>query len=239
VTVNRLWKHFFNIGLVEPADDFRVTNPPSNPELLDALAKDFVEHGFDLRQVMRSIMNSNAYQRSAEPNDSNRGDKINYSHYYLRRLMVESLLDGMAQVTGVQEKFAGHPLGTRAIEVHQAYLSEPNYAMQVFGRPDREKICDRDQQPSLVQVFHLISGDTIQRKITAPDSRLKQWLVEKDLTDEALIERIYLASLTREPSPQERTRILSLLGAAGANRESIYQDLLWGIFNSKEFLYNH
>ena len=239
VTVNRLWKHFFNIGLVEPADDFRVTNPPSNPELLDALAKDFVEHGFDLRQVMRSIMNSNAYQRSAEPNDSNRGDKINYSHYYLRRLMVESLLDGMAQVTGVQEKFAGHPLGTRAIEVHQAYLSEPNYALQVFGRPDREKICDRDQQPSLVQVLHLISGDTIQRKITAPDSRLKQWLMEKDLTDQALIERIYLASLTREPSPQERTRLLSLLGAAGANRESIYQDLLWGIFNSKEFLYNH
>jgi hypothetical protein len=239
VTVNRVWKHFFDVGLVEPVDDFRVTNPPSNPKLLDALAKDFVQHGFDLRAVMRSIMNSRVYQLSAQPTPSNRDDRINYSHYYMRRLMAESLLDGMAQVTGVQEKYAGHPLGTRAIEVHQAYLAEPNYALQVFGRPDREKICDRDQQPSLVQVLHLISGDTIQRKITAPDSRLKQWLAENDLTDNALIDRIYMASLTRTPSLPERTRMLGLLEAPGANRENLYQDLLWAVFNSKEFLYNH
>jgi hypothetical protein len=239
VTVNRVWKHFFGRGMVEPVDDFRVTNPPSNPALMEALANDFVEHGFDLRQLMRRIMLSNAYQRSAEPNDSNRDDKINYSHYYLRRLSVESLLDGMAQVTGVPEKYAGHPLGTRAIQVHQAYLAEPNYAMQTFGRPDREKICERDHQPSLVQVLHLISGDTIQRKVTAPNSLLKQWLVEKDLKDESLIDRLFLASLTRDPSPEERSQILKRLASPGANRESVYQDLLWSLFNSKEFLYNH
>jgi hypothetical protein len=218
---------------------FRVRIPTSNPKLLDAQAKDFSYHGFDLRRTMRLILNSNAYQRSAEPNPSNRDDKINYSHYYLRRLMVESLLDAMAQVTGVPEKFAGHPLGTRAIEVHQAYLAEPNYAMQVFGRPDREKICERDHQPSLVQVLHLIGGDTIQRKITAPDSRLKDWLADKSLNDERLIDRIFLASLTRPPTDRERSRLLELLNAPGANREAVYQDVLWGIFNSKEFLYNH
>jgi hypothetical protein len=239
VTVNRIWKQFFDRGLVEPVDDFRVTNPPSNPALLDALSADFAAHSFDLRRTMRAILNSNAYQRSGEPNAGNRDDKLNYAHYYLRRLMVESLLDGMAQVTGVPEKFAGLPLGTKAIEVHQAYLAEPNYDMQIFGRPDREKICERDHQPSLVQVLHLISGDTIQRKITDPNSRLRQWLADKSLTDDVVINRIFLASLTRPPTEKERDQIFKLLRETSAGRESVYQDLLWSIFNSKEFLYNH
>jgi hypothetical protein len=239
VTVNRIWKHFFNRGLVEPVDDFRVTNPPSNPALLDALAADFVEYGFDLRRVMRQILNSNAYQRSAAPNGSNRDDKINYSHYYMRRLMVESILDSMTQVTGVPEKYAGHPLGTRAIQVHQAELAQPNYDMLTFGRPDREKICERDHQPSLVQVLHLISGDTIQRQISAPDSRLKIWLKEGGLTEDALIDRIFFTSLARSASLDERSRVFDLVRKPGADREAIYQDLLWGIFSSKEFMYNH
>src|SRR5216683_3226775 len=158
--VNRIVKYYLGQGLVEPVDDFRVTNPPTNQALLDALAKDFVENGYSLRHTSRLILNSRVYQLSSEPNDTNRGDPINYSRYYVKRLMAEQLSDALSQVTGVPEKYRGYMLGTRAMSIPQG---APSYFLQTFGRMKaREVICERESSPDVAQAMHLISGQTIQ-----------------------------------------------------------------------------
>jgi Protein of unknown function (DUF1553)/Protein of unknown function (DUF1549)/Bacterial Ig-like domain (group 2) len=224
---NRIWKHYLGRGLVEEVDDFRVTNPPTNPALLDALAADLSSHGYDLRHLIRSILNSRTYQLSAEPNDSNRGDTLNYSRYSLRRMMAEQMLDTIAQVTGIPEKYKGYPPGTRAMQV---YVGTPNYMLSTFGRLNREIICERDQQPDIVQTLHLISGDTIHKK-------LAQWNADAALNDDQQLNRIFLSSLARYPDAAERERVLGDLKTR--ERGQVFQDLLWAILNSKEFLYNH
>lgn len=225
--VNRVWKHYFGRGFVEEVDDFRVTNPPSHPALLDALAKDFVAHKFDLRYLMRTILNSRAYQLSAEPNDSNRADTINFSRFPIRRLVAETLLDTMSQVTGAPEKFPGYPAGTRAMQV---YAGGGGYMLSSFGRLSRDIICERDAQPDMAQTMHLISGSTLQGKLSKAQLDLA-------LTDDQLLEQIYLRSLVRLPSPAERAAVLGLVKTG--DRRKAYQDLLWAILNSKEFLYQH
>ena len=227
--VNRLWKHYLGRGLVEEVDDFRVTNPPTNPALLDAMAKDLSGHGYDLRRLIGAILNSRTYQLSAEPTESNRSDTLNYSHYFMRRLMAEEMLDSISQVTGAPEKFKGFPPGTRAMEVYSAQPGG-NYMLSTFGRPNRETICERDSTPDIVQTLHLISGDTINQKIS-------QWKPDPALNDEQQIDRIYLGSLTRHPSPEERTRLNTELKTR--ERRAVFQDLLWAVLNSKEFNYNH
>jgi hypothetical protein len=225
--VNRVWKHFMGRGFVEEVDDFRVTNPPSHPALLDALAKDFIDHKFDLRHLMRTILNSRAYQLSAEPNDSNRGDTRNYSHFQMRRLIAEVMLDAMSQATGAQEKFAGYPPETRATQV---YGGGGGYMLASFGRLNRDIICERDSQPDMAQTMHLISGNTVQKKIAAAK-------IDLALSDDELIERIYRSSLVRGPSEEERAAIRDQI--AKGDRKAVYQDLLWAILNSKEFMYQH
>jgi uncharacterized protein DUF1553 len=235
--VNRVWKHYMGRGLVEEVDDFRVTNPPSNPALLDAMANDLSSHGYDLRRLIRSILNSRAYQLSAEPTEGNRGDAINYSHYIMRRLIAEEMLDLISQVTGVPEHFKGYPPETRAMQV---YGSATSYMLSTFGRLNRDIICERDQQPDIVQTLHLISGDTIQKKIVSPKSNLEKWLQDASLPDDRIIDRIFLISLTRYPDEAERARIRQTLGDGSADsRRKAYQDVLWAILNSKAFLYNH
>jgi hypothetical protein len=232
--VNRIWKHYLNRGLVEEVDDFRVTNPPTNPALLDAMAKDLSNHGYDLRRLIRAILNSRTYQLTAEPNESNRGDSLNYSHYYMRRMIAEEMLDTISQVTGVPEKYKGYPPETRAMQVYAA--GSPSYMLGAFGRLNRDVICERNQQPDIVQTLHLISGDTIQKKLV-------KWKPDPSLSDEQMVDRIFLSSLTRQPTPEEKARALQGVpdpaNIQNPTSNIRFQDLLWSILNSKEFLYNH
>lgn len=230
--VNRVWKHFLGRGLVEEVDDFRVTNPPTNPALLDAMAADFAGHGCDFRRLVRQILNSRTYQLSSAPNESNKNDAANYSRYFMRRLMAEAMVDAVSEITGVPEKFAGYPPGTRAMQVS----SGSSYMLSTFGRLNRDIICERDQQPDMVQTMHLISGDTLHRKIVAPNSIAEQWLKDSSLTDEQILDKLWLRSLARLPRPDEKQKMLS---AMAAGRKAALQDALWAILNSKEFLYNH
>jgi hypothetical protein len=232
--VNRVWKHYMGRGLVEEVDDFRVTNPPTNPALLDALAADFTRSKFDFRRLIRSILLSRAYQLSALPNPSNRTDTINYSRFALRRLMAETLSDAISQVTAVPTRFPGYPPGTRALQV---YSGAGSYMLSAFGRLNRDIICERDTQPDIAQTMHLISGDTIQKKLTAPGNIVDQWTSGPPQSPESLAESLFLRSLSRFPTPAEKAALLSSL--AGPDRKAALQDALWAILNSKEFLYNH
>lgn len=236
--VNRMLKHYLGRGLVEPVDDFRVTNPASNQALLDALAKDFVEHGFRLKRLARLILTSRTYQLSSEPNETNSGDQINYSHYYVRRLMAEHLADSITQVTGVAEKYPGYMLGTRAMEIPQG---APSYFLATFGRMKaREVICDRDSQPDMAQAMHLISGETLVRQTTAKNGNLDKWLADPSLRDEDVVRRMFLAALTREPNSRElAVALVPLVAKTAESRRQAFEDVLWAIFNSKEFLFNH
>lgn len=229
--VNRVWKHYMGRGLVEEVDDFRVTNPPTNPALLDALAGDFAKSGWDVRRLIRNILNSRVYQLSAEPNDTNRQDSINYSRYVPRRLPAEAMTDAIAQATGVPDKFPGYPPGTRAMQVY----SGSSYMLSTFGRLNRDILCERDTQPDIVQTMHLISGDTIQKKLIAPDNRIDQLLALPD--DGQIVESLFLSTLSRFPADRERAAVAAALRTG--DRKAALQDALWAILNTKEFLYNH
>ena len=164
---NRLWAHFMSRGLVEPVDDLHVTNPPTNPELLDALALDFIKHKFDVKQLIRSIMTSIAYQLSSEPHVGNLHDKQNYARAYPRRLLAEVMLDAISNVTGVPENFAGLPKGTRAIQLPDE--SVRSYFLDVFGRPTRETPCEceRPREANLAQALHLLNSGDVHNKIAS------------------------------------------------------------------------
>lgn len=185
----------FPLGEMEAVDDFRVTNPPSHPDLLDAMAQDLASHRFDLRHLMRAILNSRTYQLSAEPNEANRHDSMNYSHYTMRRLSVETMVDAITQVTGVPEKFHGYPVGTHAMQVDQTYAFAPNYVFKTFGRPARDIICERDHQPDITQTLHLISGETINKKIASPKSTLEKWLQDPNFSNEKILYKIFRRAL--------------------------------------------
>jgi hypothetical protein len=236
--VNRVFKHYLGRGLVEPVDDFRVTNPPTNPALLEALADDFVKHGYSLRHTIRRILHSRTYQLSSEPNQTNSEDHLNYSRYYPKRLMAEQLIDAVTQVTGVPEKYPGFPIGTRAMSIPQG---APSYFLRTFGRMNaREVICERETQPAMNQAMHLISGDTLHKQITAKQGRLDGWMKEERLSDEEIVRRLFLAALVREPEERELSAALAPIRARGAEaRRQAMEDVLWALFNAKEFLYNH
>jgi hypothetical protein len=219
-------------------DDFRVTNPPSNEALLDRLAQDFAGSGYHLKHLARVILNSRVYQLSSEPNETNRGDQLNYSRYYVKRLMAEQLADSITEVSGVPEKYPGYMLGTRAMSIPQG---APSYFLATFGRMKaREVICERDTQPDMAQAMNLISGETLQKQITAHGGNLDRWLADSNLSDEDVLRRIFLASVVREPERREIALALEPIRAKGASgRRQAFEDTLWTIFNSKEFLFNH
>jgi len=235
---NRMVKHYLGRGLVEPVDDFRVTNPPSNQALLDALAKDFVDNGYSLHHMARVILNSRVYQLTSEPNETNRTDTINYSRYYVKRLMAEQLADSITGVTGVPEKYPGYTLGTHAMAIPQG---APSYFLATFGRMKaREVICERDTQPDMVQAMHLISGETLMRQTTAKGGNLDKWMADASLTDEDVVRKIFLAAVVREPDHREiETALLPLQAKGAESRRQAFEDVLWTVFNSKEFLFNH
>jgi hypothetical protein len=233
--VNRLWKHFLGRGLVEPVDDFRVSNPPTNEALLTALAEDFIQHKYDLKHLYRTIVGSRVYQLSAQPNGTNKEDKQFYSRFYLKRLNAEELLDGICRVTEVPEKFPGFHLGTRATQLPDPKV--PSYFLDVFDRATRETVCERKQTTSVMQIMHLVSGDTINQKIRAENSLIER-LIKAGKSNREIIEELYLRTLSRFPKKEEAQLAQQGVSQAPSSREG-YEDLLWALLNSKEFLFNH
>jgi len=251
VLVNRYWKHFFQRGLVEPEDDIRDSNPPSNPELMAALEKHFIASGFDLKELVRTITRSHAYQLSSIPNKDNLGDRQNYSRYYPRRLPAEVMLDSIDQLAGTQTDFANLPAGTRAVALPDNSYNRSSPFLRVFGRPENESVCEceRMQSSSLAQSLHMINASDIRGKLANGNGRAEKLARDKRPNDEK-IRDMYLAAFARAPRPEELKAALDYLAeprlnSAGqpvdstkATREN-FQDLLWALINSKEFLFNH
>lgn len=235
--VNRYWKHFFGRGLVDPEDDMRVTNPASNPALLDALAQDFVDHDFDLKYLVRTIANSTTFQLSAEPNEFNQQDKQNYSRFYPRRLDAEILLDAIDQVTSVPTQFAGVPAGTRAIELPDNGFN--SYFLTVFGRPEASSACEceRSTDASLAQSLHLLNSKDILGKVSNDNSTAGR-LANDARPVEARIEELYLLAFSRLPDAEELQIAKDYLAAKESSKEA-YEDVVWALINTKEFLFNH
>lgn len=237
--VNRVWANFFGRGLVHPVDDLRATNPASNEELFQAVTSDFVAHGFDLKYLIRTIMNSAAYQSSSETNESNDEDDRYYSHYIVRRLPAEVILDALSQVTGVPDRFRGYPEGTRAMQLPDTRVD--SYFLTVFGRPERAttSAAERQEDPSLAQALHVINGETLNGKLMAPEGVVAS-LLRLGMSDRAIIEHLYLSAYSRYPRGEERDRILKATRSeSGEGRRRVFEDLAWAIFTSKEFLFNH
>jgi hypothetical protein len=235
---NRYWGYLMGKGLVNPIDDLRETNPPTNPELLDALAVEFVKGGYDLKKLLRLILTSRTYQLSALPTPDNRLDTAFFTHYTLKRLTAEQLLDAINAATATTEKFPLRPAGTRAIALPDT--SYPSYFLDTFGRPLRVQACEceRSGDPNLSQALHLMNGDLVNRKVADPRGRLATALRDPKLTDETLVRTLYLVTFNRPPAPEETTAARSLIAAA-PSRTIGAQDLFWGLLNSKEFLFNH
>jgi hypothetical protein len=246
-TVNRFWKHFFGRGIVHPVDDLRATNPPINEPLMDALANDFVEHNFDVKHLIRTICNSRTYQLSDQTNESNEGDSKNFSHFYSKRLGPEVLFDAISTATAVGDSFGKGlvPLDPRlASNETQARRatnlpdnSVPSYFLDVFGRSRRVQVAERSDATSMSQALHLMNGDTINNRITHPKGRVAS-LVNTSLKPDDAIEDIYIACLSRWPTEKEKKAAQYYLEKSPSIREG-YEDLMWAILNSREFIFNH
>jgi hypothetical protein len=249
--VNRVWANFMGVGLVEKVDDLRITNPASNEDLLSALADHLSEHRYDLKALMRAILQSETYQRSSEPLKENSSDTRFYARYYPRRLAGEVLLDAFSQVTGVPTVFQidlrnanqglgqQYPVGIRALQLPDTRVF--SYFLKTFGRPDREKTCEceRSAEPNMAQVLHIANGDTVNQKLAAPGNALAKWLDHK-FPAEKLIEEIYLTAVSRFPTPRETEQLSRVLSSAKPEeRRQALEDICWAVLSSKEFLFNH
>jgi hypothetical protein len=245
--VNRVWGYFFSRGIVDPVDDFRSTNPPTHPQLLRRLAVYFADNGYDLKGLMRLIVQSRTYQLSSRTNATNEADEINYSHAQPRPLDAEVLLDAISDVTGVPEIFStaipgsnrsggAAPLGTRAIQLKE---SDNWYSpfLDIYGRPNRLSVPERDAKPNLSQAQHILAGVTYNDKVLAKGGRLGR-LLERGATDDEIIEELYLAGFSRFPTREENTELGKLI-AQSPTREQGLRDLLWAVISSREFAENH
>jgi len=237
--VNRYWKHFFDRGIVEPEDDMRETNPPSNPELLEALSRSFVESGFDLKQLVRTICQSNTYQLSSFPNEFNVKDKQNFSRYYPKRLSAEVLYDGLHQVTNTAQAFNGLPAGTRALELPD--LSAATYFLKVFGQPMGETACEceRSQAANLAQSLHLLNSTEVHEKVSAPNGRAAILAKDDSRSPEEKVRELYRWVYSREPDADEVGIALTHLEKHREAPQTAWEDIVWALLNTKEFLFNH
>jgi hypothetical protein len=258
--VNRLWRHFMGVGLVEPVDDLRASNPPTNPRLWQALIADFVTHGYDLKHLMRVILNSRAYQLSSATLAGNETDTRFYSHYYARRLPAEVLLDAISQATGSPEEFAGYPLGVRAIQLPDPGLQ--SHFLTQFGRSQRVTACacERRGEVTIGQLLQLQNGSDVVEKINHGEGRLARLLKsaalladtsgspaggpelrssgDGTLIDRPIVDELFLATLSRRPSAEEAAAVSAAL-ASDSNHEMVFRDVFWALLNSKEFTFNH
>ncbi|GAB5442754.1 MAG: DUF1553 domain-containing protein [Fuerstiella sp.] len=250
---NRVWRVYMGQGLVEQVDDMRASNPASNEELLSAAAEFLVDHDYDLKALMKQILQSATYQRSSQTNEGNEGDERYYSRYYPRRLMAEVLLDAVSQVTDVPTQFDKiefpgadvrdtnfYPEGTRAIQLYDSAVQ--SYFLQTFGRNQRRITCEceRSDEPSMVQVLHISNGNTINGKLSTKDNRLSK-LMETFADDfDGMLDELYLLSLARYPRDHEREQMKQLWNeTAESERRTLLEDITWGIVSSREFLFNH
>jgi hypothetical protein len=235
--VNRIWFHLNGKGIVDPVDDFRDSNPSANDELLDALAKDFVAHKFDVKHTIRTIMNSRTYQLSAQSNDFNRDDGKYFSHAVTKLLPAEPLLDAICASTEIPEKFAGLPPGTRAVQLPDGEVN--HVFLKTFGQPGRELACEceREGDSNLAQALQLINGPTINDKMRAPNNRIGR-MIAKKATDLELLEELYLATLSRPPQEGEVRAALDHVNK-GMDKRKAWEDVQWALLNSKEFLFRH
>jgi hypothetical protein len=234
--VNRYWKHFMGRGLVDPEDDMRVTNPASHAELLDELARSFAEGGYDTRKLITTICTSTVYRLSAVPNRHNASDRQSYSRFIPRRLHAEVLLDAIDTLTQAKTAFKGVPAGTRAVQLPDNLFD--NYFLSVFGRPDAASACEceRSSEASLAQCLHMLNSQEIHNKVAGPRAR--------DLAGDGRphadrLRELYLIALAREPSKEETEALLAHIEKKGADVQAAYEDILWALINTKEFLFNH
>jgi hypothetical protein len=239
---NRVWGHYFGVGIVQPVDDFSLANPPSNPKLLDALAKDFIESKYDIRKLERTILLSRAYQLTSTANETNKFDRNNFSHCQVRPLMAEVVVDVLNTAIGVTENFGNDaPQGVRAIEVGSSRVAaQVNQAFRTFGRPPRTTACDceRAMEPALAQKLFLMADSSLDQKINrTPNNRLKDLLAEH-ADDKAALEELFLSTLSRAPTAEE-VEVFQAYRKKTPNRVAAFQATLWALINTKEFIFNH
>jgi hypothetical protein len=238
---NRYWAHFFGRGIVDPLDDMRVTNPPSNPELLDALAKDLIDHKYSLKNLVRTIVKSRTYQLSAVPNEFNQHDKQNYARYYPRRMSAEVLYDAVDLVTDSPAGFGGLPQDRhaprRAVQLPDESFA--SYFLDVFGRPQRISACEceRVSEANLAQALHLLNSDEVQGKLARAGGRADT-LAKDKRPDAEKVEELFLWAFARKPTPEQRDLALAHLTKHAANKKVAYENILWALLNTKEFVFN-
>jgi hypothetical protein len=243
VQVNRLWYHLIGRGIVDPVDDFRASNPPTNPELLAALTRDFIEHGFDLRQTIRVILNSRVYQLAAEPNSTNHDDESNFSRSIVRRLSAEQLIDSQSRALGLPIRLAGYPVGTRAAQMAGALPerrrgggnTDVDQFLAVFGKPPRllPSECERSCEPAMGQAFQMMNGPVVNELLESKENCLQKVL---DRPIEEAINELWWKCLSRAPSAAEAAKARGHL-TAGSDRRAALEDIAWSLLNSKEFLF--
>ncbi len=236
--VNRVWAFCFGRGLVEPVDDFRLSNPCVHPELLDALADDFANHGYDIKHLLRTIFASRLYQLSTQPNETNSGDTRHFSRGYRRRLPAEVLDDAVSDVTGSPDSFVATAPGSRATQTW-SYKIESHF-LDAFGRPNSSSDCpcERDLRLSVVQSLHLMNSPKLQKRIANAEGRARRLAASKE-TPESIVTELYLAAYGRLPIPAEIEAATAPFRVAAPNRQTATEDVLWALLNSPEFLFNH
>jgi hypothetical protein len=234
---NIMWAHFFGTGIVDPVDDVRVSNPPSNPELLTALAENLTNYKFDMRKMVKDICTSMTYQRSSQVNETNAMDKRNFSHAQVRRVRAEVLLDGISQITETPNKFQGLPLGARAVQIADGAVS--TYFLTTFGRAKRESVCSCEvkMEPTLSQALHLMNGDAVHDRIKS--GKVVARLVAEKKTDREITEDLFLRVFGRPPKDKEWASIQQAVADAPESRQMVLEDLFWALLNSKEFYFTH
>jgi hypothetical protein len=233
---NIVWAHFFGQGIIEPVDDVRVSNPASNPELLQELGKKFTEYKYDFKKLVRDICTSRTYQLATQPNESNQGDTRNFAHGAIRRIKAETFLDCISEVTETKNKFPGLPLGARAVQIADGTVS--NYFLSTFGRATRETVCSCEVklEPTLSQSLHLLNGDVSTQKIQA--GNLVGRRLEQKKPPAEIIDEVYIRCLGRKPLPPERAKLEALV-AAEPDKKKALEDVFWSVLNCREFMFNH
>ena len=234
VAVNRIWAELFGVGIVDPVDDLRATNPPSNPKLLDQLASHFRTIGFNQKELLRTILTSHVYSLSSEPNPTNRGDHRNFSRHYRQRLRAEVLADAICDITETTQTYAGSPAGTRAMQLWT--VRTESELLDAFGRPDpnQDPPCERIPESTVVQALHLMNAPAIAAKISDENGRVKR-LATSDWSPNQIVEDLYLATFSRFPDPQELSDLVNEFGKPNNDRRKLVEDILWSMLNSPEF----